>query len=203
MLIKDFEVGHLGTNCYIATDEKTLDCAVIDPGDEGNTILNYTEDNHLKVRAILITHGHYDHTGAAAFVSEETGAPIYIHEKDVGEIGESYRYAPEKDIKHYAESDRIRAGGLIFEVFETPGHSAGSVTLRCQDALFPGDLLFRDSCGRTDLPGGSMEDLLRSLKKIASLPGDYEVYPGHLQSTTLDHERRYNEYVRYAMAGGR
>ena len=84
MLIKCLPVGHLMTNCYIVTDETTLECAVIDPGDESNTILDYLEDNHLKCRAVMLTHGHYDHVGAVLPVMEETGAPVYINAKDSG-----------------------------------------------------------------------------------------------------------------------
>ena len=89
-------------------------------------------------------------------------------------------------------------GGLTFTVLETPGHSPGSVTYRCEDALFTGDTLFRDSCGRTDLPGGDMETLMGSLLKLYDLPGDYEVYPGHMDSSTLARERAFNYYMRYA-----
>ena len=131
MLIKCLPVGHLMTNCYIVTDETTLECAVIDPGDESNTILYYLEDNHLTCRAILLTHGHYDHTGAVYAVHEETGAPVYMNALDAG----------------------------------------------------------------TDFAGGSMEVELQSLAKIAALPGDYEVYPGHMDCSTLETERRFNPYL--------
>ena len=101
--------------------------------------------------------------------------------------------------KSYDEGDVIEAAGMKFEIFATPGHTPGGVTIRCGDALFVGDTLFRGSCGRTDFPGGDMEEELRSLKKICSLPGDYEVYPGHMDATTLEHERLFNYYCREAM----
>ena len=164
MLIKCLPVGHLMTNCYIVTDETTLECAVIDPGDESNTILYYLEDNHLTCRAILLTHGHYDHTGAVYAVHEETGAPVYMNALDAGTAVafDSYTFC---------------------------------VTLICGDALFTGDTLFAGSCGRTDFAGGSMEVELQSLAKIAALPGDYEVYPGHMDCSTLETERRFNPYL--------
>ena len=93
----------------------------------------------------------------------------------------------------------IPVGKLEFHVMETPGHSRGSVTLRCEDALFTGDTLFRGSCGRTDFPGGSMAAIMGSLRRLASLEGDYEVYPGHMDSTTLERERRFNPFVLDAM----
>ena len=168
MLIKTIPVGQLETNCYVVTNEKTLDCAVIDPGDESNTILDYLEENHLHCGAILLTHGHYDHVGAV-----ENG-------------------------KYYADGDAVDLPGLRFEVIGTPGHTPGGVTLKCQNALFTGDTLFKGSCGRTDLPGGDMEEELASLKRICSLPGDYEVYPGHMDSSTLSRERLFNYYCRLA-----
>lgn len=196
MLIKTLPVGHMEANSYIVTDELTLKCAVIDPGDESNTILDYLEDNRLTAEAIFLTHGHFDHTGAAETVAEETGAPIYINPADVGK-GEFLFDAPEGTL-FYSDGDVIAVGGLSFRVLETPGHSKGSVTLRCEDALFTGDTLFRMSCGRTDLPGGDFDRLMASLRRLADIPGDLEVYPGHEGQSTLRLERAANPYVRYA-----
>ncbi len=199
MLIKTIEVGHLETNCYVVTDEKTLKCAVIDPGDDSNAILDYIEMNNLKVEAVFLTHGHFDHTGAVEEVCESTGAPVYINKKDsCEEAGDYYKYYAE-DLCFYEDGDTMTVGSLVFEVIETPGHSTGSVTLKCEDVLFTGDTLFRESCGRTDFPDGSMDALMASLGRLAALEGDYEVYPGHMDSTTLDRERRFNYYMRYAL----
>ncbi len=199
MLIKCLPVGHLMTNCYIVTDETTLECAVIDPGDESNTILYYLEDNHLTCRAILLTHGHYDHTGAVYAVHEETGAPVYMNALDAGTAiaFDSYTFTPPEGTIFYKEGDEVKVGNLTFRVMETPGHTPGGVTLICGDALFTGDTLFAGSCGRTDFEGGSMEVELQSLAKIAALPGDYEVYPGHMDCSTLETERRFNPYLTF------
>ena len=201
MLIKDFQVGQLETNCYIVTDENTLECAVIDPGDEANTILDYLEDNKLKCRFIFLTHGHYDHTMAVAEIAEETGAKVCIHENDTKARLDNapYAYCPPDGSILYSEGSKMRVGSLEFTVLETPGHSRGSVTLMCENALFTGDTLFRDNCGRVDLPGGSMNEMYKSLERLARLPGDYEVYPGHMDSTTLERERRFNYYIDLAM----
>ncbi len=201
MLIKTLPVGQIETNCYIVTDENTLECAIIDPGDESNTILDYIEDNHLKPRYIFLTHGHFDHTMAVTAVHQETGATVCMNRKDSGAVLESapFKFNPPADTIWYKEGDALTVGSLTFHVLETPGHTPGGVTLRCEDALFTGDTLFRDSCGRTDLYGGDMNTLLHSLKKLADLPGDYEVYPGHMDSTTLNRERMYNYYINYAM----
>lgn len=199
MLIKTLPLGHLETNCYIVTDETTLECAVVDPGEESNTVLDYLESNHLKLREIFLTHGHFDHTGAVEVLLEETGARLWLHEKEAADApNEHYRYFAPEGARFYREGDQIRVGGLTFTVMETPGHSPGSVTLRCGAALFTGDTLFRDSAGRTDLPGGDMETELASLRRLGALEGNYEVYPGHMDGTTLDRERSVNYYLRYA-----
>lgn len=202
MLIKTIPVGQLETNCYVVTDENTLDCVLIDPGDETNTILDYTESNKLKVRAILLTHGHFDHVGAVTEIMEETGCELYINPRDEGyEPGLSgMRFKMPEGGKYYDDGDTVKIGALEFKVIATPGHTPGGVCLICENALFTGDTLFRGSCGRTDLPGGDIEQELMSLKRICALPGDYEVYPGHMDSTTLERERRFNHYCREAMA---
>ena len=201
MLIKTIPVGQLETNCYVVINEASLECVVIDPGDESNTILDYMESNHLLCRAILLTHGHYDHVGAVDAIAEETGAVVYMNERD------DYRHAVDTHLPYtlkengrsYDDGDMIEAAGLRFDVIATPGHTPGGVTLRCEDALFTGDTLFKGSCGRTDLPGGDMQQELASLRKICELPGDYEVYPGHMDSSTLERERSFNYYCRAAM----
>jgi len=207
MLIKTLPLGQLETNCYIVTDEDTLECAVIDPGDESNTVLDYLESNKLKCTAILLTHGHFDHVGAVEAVMAETKAVVYINPRDEGyTVGMSgMKFKMPEGGRYYDEGDIIKVGSIRFGVMATPGHTPGSVTLLCGDAkstkdvLFTGDTLFRGSCGRTDLPGGGFRSLMRSLKKICDLPGDYEVYPGHMDSTTLERERRLNYYCREAM----
>jgi len=205
MLIKTFAVGAYETNCYIVADEATLDCAVIDPGADATTILNYLEEAKLRCRFVLLTHGHFDHTGAVEDLLAETDATLCVHKADVGVSvgGDYYRFNPPQGTKYYAEGDVICVGGLSFTVMETPGHTPGSVTLLCaqgeEKVLFTGDTLFRDSCGRTDFPGSSTEDMLRSLKRLAELPGDYEVYPGHSFFSTLSRERSVNYFVKAAL----
>ena len=207
MLLKSFALGAYETNCYIVTDEASLECAVIDPGADATTILNYLEETRLRCRFVLLTHGHFDHTGAVEDLLAETDAELFVHRSDVGVTvgGDYYRFNPPQGTKYYADGDVICVGKLSFTVLETPGHTPGSVTLICGEAgsddklLFTGDTLFRDSCGRTDFPGSSAEDILRSLKRIAELPGEYEVYPGHGFFSTLDRERRVNYFVGAAL----
>ena len=201
MLIKTLPVGHLETNCYIVIDEDTRKCAIIDPGAESNTILDCVESNKLMPVIIFLTHGHFDHHIALKAVMEATGAPAYINEHDIGFLG---RFNDQKgkvsgSLNYYKDGDVFMAGGLEFTVLETPGHSQGSVTLKCESALFTGDTLFKDSCGRTDLEGGNMDILLSSLKRLSALDGDFEVYPGHAEATSLDNERAFNYYMKYAV----
>jgi len=203
MLIKTLPVGQLETNCYVVSNENTLECVVIDPGDEANTILNYLEDNKLKCVAILLTHGHFDHVGAVDEVAEETGATVYMHKMD--DAKHSYKYMMRYKLAdggiYLKDGDVLELAGLQFHIMETPGHTLGGVTIRCEDALFTGDTLFKGSCGRVDLPGGDMMAQLDSIRRICELPGDYEVYPGHMDSSTLERERLFNYYCRMAMRG--
>ena len=209
MLIKCFSVGSFETNCYVVTDEQSLRCAVIDPGADAATILDYLEENRLTCAYVLLTHGHFDHTGAVDAVRAETLAPLYLHKADDGISigGPFYRFTAPKDANFFREGDVIALDRISFAVLETPGHTPGSVTLLAMEtgseerALFTGDTLFRDSCGRTDFPGGDQAAMFRSLRRLAELPGDYEVYPGHMESTSLNRERRVNPYVLYALGG--
>ena len=181
MLIKTLPVGHLETNCYVVTDENSLECAVIDPGAEANTILDYLEDNRLRCTAVMLTHAHFDHIGALDEVLRETGAVFYVNKKEEGGQlhGPAFK-APEGTV-YYSDGDEVRVGSLVFRVMETPGHTPGGVTLICGDS------------------GGDLKLELRSLKRIAELPGDYDVYPGHDMSTRLSAEREYNPYMRHAI----
>ena len=202
MEIKTLAVGQLETNCYVIIDEENRVCAIVDPGDESNVILNFVEELKLSPRAIFITHGHYDHTMVADELAMEWDVPVYIHEKEVatGHGFHRYQYAAKENIRHYKEGDKIQVGNLTVHVMETPGHSPGSVVLQVESSLFTGDTLFRDGCGRTDLPGGDMDTLMRSLGRIYRLKGVEDVYPGHAEATTLERERRFNHYLKHAAA---
>ena len=200
MTVYGMPLGMIEANCYIVADEDTKLCAVIDPGDESNCVMDYLERNKLTCRYILLTHGHFDHTMAANAVAEQTGATVCMSKLDANPdiSGPQYRFTPPAGTIWLNDGDELTVGGLTFRVMATPGHSPGSLSFVCQDCIFTGDTLFRDSCGRTDLPGGDMKQLLRSLKRICDLPGNMEVYPGHMDATSLDRERRFNYSVKDA-----
>ena len=203
MKIKALPVGELGTNCYILTDEQTKLCAIIDPGDEAGRILAQVQAEGLRVKYILLTHGHYDHTTAVPELHEALPeAEIYIHQADShGAGGRLFPLASQvDDLLLYDEGDTLALGGLTIEVMNTPGHSLGSVVLRVGDVLFTGDTLFAGSCGRTDLRGGNPDQMWASLRRLGQLEGDFRVLPGHDISSTLERERKTNHYMLLAMS---
>lgn len=203
MQIHSLQVGPIGTNCYLLCDEEAGVCAVIDPGGEAGRIRTAVENTGCKPCGIFLTHGHYDHTGAADELRTYwPEIPVYLNRRDCYE-GDAYalqlfpRLAGE--VRDYDEGDTLTVGDLTVTVLATPGHSEGSVTLRCGDVLFCGDTLFAGSCGRTDFLGGSMHKMMASLRRLGGLEGDLKVYPGHMEPSTLDRERRWNPYLLQAM----
>ncbi|MBQ7491588.1 MAG: MBL fold metallo-hydrolase [Clostridia bacterium] len=207
MLIKSVPVGMLGTNCYIVCDEATKTSAVIDPGAQADKIMAAVEESGCAVKQILLTHGHYDHILAVTELVRRTGAPVAIHRADewlldcenVKFFGKRENYVPQKPERYLQDGMEVPAGGLTFRVLHTPGHTAGSCVFLCGDAMFSGDTLFQESCGRTDLESGDDDAMLRSLKRLYELEGDFRVFPGHESFSTLEHERRHNLYMREAL----
>ena len=188
-------LGAYQTNCYIIHDDSSHHCCIIDPGYEADTILDKIEELGLTVEAILLTHGHFDHVGAVRDIVAETGCKVYLCEADLA-MPTQLTAGPLYYTDLYGEGDVLKLAGLSFKVLHTPGHTPGSVCLQCEDSIFSGDTLFWGSCGRTDLPGGSWSTIQKSLKRLAALEEDYQVYPGHGGSTTLRDEKRYNPYMR-------
>lgn len=202
MKIQTLQVGPIGTNCYILSDPEAAVCAVIDPGGDASRVAAAVKEGGCTPCAILLTHGHYDHTGAVAALREQwPDIPVYLSRLDQAGDNPYLRelFPPVAGAADYGEGDTIAVGTLTVEVLATPGHSEGSVTLRCGDVLFCGDTLFAGSCGRTDFPGGSMKKMLSSLRRLGRLTGDLAVYPGHMEPSTLERERMYNPYLQQAM----
>lgn len=202
MKVSVMQVGPIGTNCYFLQDEESGLMAIIDPGDDWERILHQVKKAEGEVKYILLTHGHYDHTTAVPdLVKALPGVQVYIHQADANGAGSQLfpLAAQVKDLNNYDEGDTLPLGSLTIEVLHTPGHSKGSVTLKVGDVLFTGDTLFCGSCGRTDLRGGSYEEIMVSLKRLGELEGDFHVCPGHDRTSTLERERKYNPFLLEAM----
>ena len=191
MNIKILILGPLQVNCYILRE--TEQCLVIDPGFEPERVMKTCDELGLKIQAILLTHGHFDHVGGVKKIAEKTGCQVFLHPDELSLppfITSGKLYYTDT----YAEGDEITLAGMTFTVLHTPGHTPGAVCLHFGDHLFTGDTLFAGSCGRTDLPGGSFATIKASLKRLASLPGNASIYPGHGEETTLETERQNNPY---------
>ncbi len=202
-------VGSLSTNCYVVWCSKTREAIVIDPGfdrqGEAEEVLGILKGNGLKVKFIVGTHGHPDHTCGNGAVKEATGASILIHEKDANMLNEQgkrlaelfgFRVNSPTADRLLKDGDAVRFGQEALRVLHTPGHSPGSVSLVGADCVFTGDTLFAGSIGRVDLPGGSGKEMMRSLlEKLAILPDRFVVYPGHGPKSTVGEEKRSNPFL--------
>jgi glyoxylase-like metal-dependent hydrolase (beta-lactamase superfamily II) len=205
MKIHHLQLGPLRSNCYIVETAPGR-CVAIDIGGDSRLLLEFLKMKKLRLSKILLTHGHFDHIGGAEEVHQATGAEIYIHDLDSHMLtSEVYSLAnnmsfvdfvPVTDWTAVCGDCFINDGECSFRVLHTPGHSRGSVCYICDDAIFSGDTLFCCSTGRTDFPGSSPEAMIYSLNLLYHLPGDYKVYPGHNESTTLSYEREVNPYMK-------
>jgi hydroxyacylglutathione hydrolase len=192
MIVKRFTVGWLSTNCYVMACEKTKEAVVIDPGieseREAEEILDFIKEKGLRIKYIINTHGHSDHTSGNTVIKEATGAPILIHESDAPQV-----YADRKLV----DGDVLHVGCVKLVVLHTPGHTKGGISLLGDNVVFTGDTLFPSSIGRTDFPGGSYEELIQSIRiKLLPLPDSYKVYPGHESPTTIGIEKKNNPFMK-------
>ena len=192
--IHTLPLGDYQTNCYILHQEGNRDCVVIDPGYEPEIILSYLSEKGLTLQAILLTHGHFDHVGAVRELAAQTDCRVYLNPKDLS-MPPMLTAGPLYYTNTYGEGDQLDIAGISFRVLETPGHTPGSVCLITENNIFSGDTLFCGSCGRTDLPGGDYRAMKESLKRLAALREDYNVYPGHGSNTTLAWEQKTNPYL--------
>jgi hydroxyacylglutathione hydrolase len=207
MIHEILPVGVLACNCSIIGDEETREGIVIDPGDDITDILRIVERHGLKIKTIVVTHAHIDHIGGAKQLKDATGAQVYMSADDLPlyehlDMQASWlgMATPERtEIDTPArEGERLRAGATILEVLDTPGHTPGSISLwiPSEKIVLAGDTLFRDSIGRTDLPGGDGRLILRSIRdKLFPLPDETVVIPGHGETTTLGREKEFNYFL--------
>ena len=205
MKIACYAAGSVGTNNYVISDDNGI-TAIIDCDGSPAPLYQYVEQNHLKVTHILLTHGHFDHIMAAQAVKEKYNIPIYacrqeeemLREPSINmtvHYGQGCSIVPDVFLE---DLDVIRLAGFSVQMIHTPGHTKGSCCyyLKDEGVLFSGDTVFYGSVGRTDFPGGSTAEIVRSLHKLVdSLPEETEVFPGHDASTTIGYEKRYNPFV--------
>jgi hydroxyacylglutathione hydrolase len=205
MDVRTYTVGPVQENCHIARRDGSDAAIVIDPGEEAPRLIEAVQD--LEVAAILLTHTHFDHVGAVAPVARATGAPVYCPEIEVPVLADIMSFVPWPGFGPYesydadetvAGGEKLDLAGMEIDVIFTPGHSPGHVTYSIPDeaALFSGDVLFRGSVGRTDLPGGDGPTLMESIRGLVErFPEETTVYPGHMGITTLGAERATNPFL--------
>lgn len=207
MIHEILPVGMLQCNCSIFGDEGTREAIVVDPGDNIPEIVAILDKHQLKVKAIVITHAHIDHIGGAEKLKVLTGAPVWMNQNDQElydridmqaawlRMPTPRRTAIDVDAK---DGDKLSLAATDFHVMHTPGHTQGSLCLwiPAQNKLVAGDTLFRESIGRTDLPGGDHRKIVSSIRtKLFELPEDAEVIAGHGPATTIGHEKQYNPFL--------
>jgi glyoxylase-like metal-dependent hydrolase (beta-lactamase superfamily II) len=202
MIIKTIPNGALEANCYILADEATNQAIIVDPGDEPDIILEQAEE--FKVLYIVLTHGHFDHVGAVNDIKEATGAEVALHEADFDIYAGAKDHAafwgfeiepPDMPTLALKEGDELLVGDLSFVVIHTPGHSPGGMCLYSEGALITGDTLFAGSIGRTDLPGGEMNKMKESFRRLMGLPDETTILPGHGPSSTIGTEKEHNMFA--------
>ena len=207
--VRGVVVGLFQENCWIVGSRKRGEACVIDPGDEPEEILALARDMGVRITRVVASHAHLDHILAARAIVDATGAPFLLHQDDLpiaanlqqsgrAWLGREVDPAPRPDA-FPTHGDDIEVAGVTLQVLHTPGHTPGSISLYAPNAklLFSGDTLFRESIGRVDLPGGDFGQIVQSItRQLYTLPEDTRVLPGHLQETTIGHERARNPFVR-------
>jgi glyoxylase-like metal-dependent hydrolase (beta-lactamase superfamily II) len=207
MIHEILTVGMLACNCSVFGDEQTREAIVVDPGDDIGRVLDVIARHGLRVKAIVITHAHIDHIGGAAKLKQASGAPVYMNGNDAElqkmmDMQAAWLGVPTPDAVEIdtaaKDGDRLAIGATEFLVLHTPGHTQGSISLwiPSEKKLVAGDTLFRDSIGRTDLPGGDGRQILQSIHdKLLTLPEETVVIPGHGENTSIGREKEFNDFL--------
>ena len=207
MKIKKYVVGMIGTNCYLVINEETKETVMVDPGAYPAKVKNAVKEQGLKLKAVLLTHAHFDHIMGLSDVMEDVKVPVYVEEADLPMMtdGESnlsstyvrggYRF---EEAVPVSDGQQLEIAGFQCRVIHTPGHTPGGCCyyMEQEGVLFSGDTLFQTSVGRSDFPGGSASALVRSVKeKLLVLPEETHVYPGHMEETTIGYEKLHNPFI--------
>lgn len=205
MIVKQYIAGPIDANNYLVADEKSKEAVLIDCSEHVQKILNDVKELGLKVKYILLTHGHFDHVMGVNSMKEALRAKVLINKKDEKQLemtqtilktfGIFVEKNPEYD-KYIDKNTELKIGDIPIKIFETPGHTEGGLCYLIDGKLFSGDTLFRNYVGRTDLPGGNYAKLENSIKNVLyKLPEETEVFPGHNEMTTIGYEKKHNEIV--------
>ncbi len=205
MIFEAMTVGSFLSNCYIVGSEATKEAAIIDPGADFDKIVNKLNEHELTPKIIILTHAHGDHIGAVSALVDKYGVKVYVHKEDAGMlkdsninfskmiIGKSISITPDTELN---DGDIIKLGDLEFEIIHTPGHTRGGICIKVGNIMMTGDTLFNKSIGRTDFPGGSFDEIIRSIKeKIFKYDDDIVIYPGHNSPSTIKSEKLGNPFV--------
>lgn len=207
MIVKRFILGMASTNSYVVTNTDTKECVIIDIGSYSEVMENYIKDNGYTLKGILLTHGHFDHIMGLDGMLNNHKVPVYIYEDEADMLKDpsvnastcfGLNYAFGGKVNGLRDNEVLAIAGLNFKVIHTPGHTKGGCCYYEEDekVLFSGDTLFQRSVGRSDLPTGSGGELIRSLRdKLFTLPDETKVYPGHMDTTTIEYEKKYNPFV--------
>lgn len=206
MKVEKFVIGMLQTNCYLVQNEESKECFLVDPAICPEELVGHIKSEGLKLKAILLTHGHFDHIMGLDGFLKEFPVPVYAHEEEQGLLNDSVlnasaEYGPGytfSDAEYLKDGQKLTAAGMEIEVLYTPGHTIGGCCyyIPAEGVLFSGDTLFWASIGRGDLPTGSYSELVRSIQdKLMRLPGKTKVYPGHMQETTIGFEKIHNPFI--------
>jgi len=203
MEIKVVQLGYIGTNCYLISSDDAA--VVIDPGFISEKVAEFLNENSQKNRAILLTHAHFDHISGVPSLKEKINVSVYAGADEKAnlldpEINLTARFHAKTNgfeaDGYLTHGEILKIGSLEFKVLHTPGHTTGGVSYLLDNNLFSGDTLFYESVGRTDFPGGDFGVLESSIMELYNLPESVVVFPGHGESTTIGHEKKYNPFVR-------
>lgn len=209
MLINTYVAGPVQANNYLVVDEVSKEAILIDCSDYVEEIIDYVKKNNLKVKYILLTHGHFDHVLGINRMNEVLGAEVYVHEGDKEQVVNTRAVMtmfglPTEGVENpkitatLSDAGELTLGNQVIKVIETPGHTPGGVCYLIGDCLFSGDTLFRGTIGRTDLPGGSFQQIKHSVKDVLfALDENIKVYPGHGEPTSIGYEKKFNDIVNY------